>query len=839
MEPIPSAPSLAASGRGEPFPYTPRAGFRDEVFAAPGQVAPAWQELFESCRRHGAEVLPRWRAIAARISRERGLAYRPESVNAGLEGHWTLDPIPWIIGAEEWLRIEAGVAQRMRLFATILQDLYGKRLTLERGLLPAELILGHRGFLRTLHNNGGLPPKIGLGMSGFDLAKDSSGQLFVLNDRFDRPYGLGVALENRTVVNKVLPNLFRRCQVRRIGHFFTTWFNYLASQAAEGIEHPRVVIVDSHADVGDSEISFLANYCGITRVEPSDLTVRDARVWLRALSGLEPVDVLWKTISGPEMDPLETRHTGAMGIAGLFEAMREGNVAIASHPGCEVLQSPGFYPFLPRLCKELLGEELVIPPVASWWCGSEKAKRYVLDNLEKMVIKSADHHADFPTCYGRRMSLAELAKLRVDIEATPSRYVGQEELAISTIPTSVGQELLPRGAVFRAFAFIDQNQIPHLMPGGMGRVSTADGKIVSTRDSGESKDVWVRALAPDAPVSIAQQVEQSRIISPEVVPSRTGENLFWAGRYAERTDAISRFATRIIEGRSAGYALDQNLEIEHEAMLIESLFSLYEVSDLLPRKALRSARLDLLVRGESCPVGVGRSLRSFHRSCMAAREQWSPRSLLAIDSATKGWFEGTEGQDSPFGYQTELEVLQLNLAAFLGLNLDSMTRDEGWALLDAGRRMERMFVMVGLLNEVLTNDVLGPMGILLNESVLFVSDSLRTYQSKFLNVPTTALTLLLLLGEEDYPRSLRFLLERLRSDLAKLPTPSNRVHPLDLVVPMEMELKAFLAVHYEGNVGKEGLEQAARPFLRSCLEQLVELSDLITKSYFSHPGNPT
>ncbi|MEX2579655.1 MAG: circularly permuted type 2 ATP-grasp protein [Verrucomicrobiales bacterium] len=821
------------------FPqYAPDASRRDEAMGRDGSVSPAWAEIFESCRHHGEGVLEAWRRDAARTSRERGLAYRSDSLDGTEEG-WTLDPIPWVISAEEWSRLEAGLSQRLLLYSAILADLYGERRILDKGLVPMEIVLGHRGFLRTLHD---LPPDehtVGLGMTAFDLAKDGGGRPFVLNDRFDSPYGLGLALENRTVVNKVLPDLFRRCQVRRVGYFFSSWFEYLAGRSPSDSPNPRVAILDSSPDGGSSEIGFLANYCGIPRVTASDLTVRDARVWLKALSGLEPVDVIWKTNAGRDLDPLESSHGMTAGVSGLFEAMRENNVAVASHPGAEVLQSPGFYPFLANLCRELLGEDLVLPPVATWWCGDPAARRFVIDNLSSMVVKTVGHHSDFRTRYGRRMPREDLAQLKARIEGDPGRYVGQEELTISTIPTSTDHGLAPRGAVMRTFSFLDAGGIPRVMPGGLGRVGTADGVIISTRQSGESKDIWVRSPVADEPISIARQVEQGRIISPEVVPSRTGENLFWSGRYAERTDSIVRFATRIIEGRSSGFSYDHELDAEHERALVKGLFRIFELGALLKKAKTPDERLDRVLRDETCPVGIAANLRSFHRACLAAREEWSPTSILAIESACDGWLEESEGVAPELRIESRLEALQLNLAAFLGLNLDSMTRDEGWALLDAGRRIERLTMLSGLLRLLLRSNATGTIGTLLNESVLFVSDSLRTYQSKFLTIPATPQTILLLLGEEDYPRSMRFLLERLESVLGKLPAPAKGTHPAELVGPMSTELIGFLSENFEGEQGRPGMESNAQAYLDSLLGRLRELGDLLTKSYFSHVGNPT
>lgn len=817
------------------FPmYSPESNRRDEAIDSEGRISPAWADIFESCNRHGAGVLAGWRRDAARTSRERGLAYRSDSLGEG-EG-WTLDPIPWVISADEWQRIESGLAQRVRLYSAILSDLYGSQKILDEGWVPAEIVLGNRGFLRSLHN---LPPDehtIGIGMTAFDIAKDTAGRNFVLNDRFDCPYGVGLALENRTVLNKVLPNLFHRCQVRRIGYFFTDWFEFLASRSLSDTENPRVLILDSDPDGGASEIGFLANYCGIPRVSAADLTVRNANVFLKSLSGLEPVDVIWKTNAGRDLDPLESSHYFPSGISGLFESMRCRNVAVASHPSCEVLQSPGFYPFLAKLCRELLGEELDIPPVATWWCGDEKAKSYVLGNLGKMVIKSVGHHSGFRTLYGSRQTEQELTGLRAMIESDPTNFVGQEELNISTIPASTETQLIPRAGVLRAFSFMGSDGVPRVMPGGLGRVGSADGSIVSTRGAGESKDVWIRSTTEDEPISIAHQVEISRIISPEVVPSRTGENLYWAGRYAERTDSIARFAQRILEGRVTGFSYDREIDEAHEKSLVKALFQIFDLKEDWKTIKTPEERLDRIVRDEECPVGVAVNLRSFHRACMAAREEWSPNSIRAIEATCDGWFGQVPGVNSQFRVDSRLEQLELSLAAFHGLNLDSMTRDEGWALLDGGRRMERLTMLSSLLKYLIKAKANDTAKTLLNESVLYLSDSLRTYQSKFLTIPATAQTLLLMLGEEDYPRSMRYLLERLEHVLQMLPQPASGSHPVALVEPMLSDLQQFLESNFNNETAGPAMEGNALTFLDSFTMKLRKLGESITKSYFSHAG---
>jgi len=815
--------------------YAALADRRDEAVRLDGGAELEWEALFESVARHGAGVLGEWRAIASRISRERGLAYRSASIEegGGSEG-WSLDPIPWIVSAARWEQVETGLRQRLALYDAMLKDVYGARTLLRERIVPAEIVLGHPGYLRALCDLPPGGPVVGLGMSAFDLAKDASGRPFVVNDRFDCPFGLGQALENRTVVNQVLPRLFRRCGVQRIGQFFIDWFDFLQRRAPEGSELPLVAILDPSGEQDDSEMGFLANYCGILRVHPSDLTVREGRVWIKALRGLVPVEVLWKTMPGKNLDSLETEIRGQPGVAGIFESMRTGGVAVASYPGTALLQSPGFYPYLETLCRHYLGEDLRIPPVATWWCGDAAALAHVMENLPSMVVKSVGEHRAFETQYGRRLSQEGLAALRERILSNPEGFVGQEELTITTVPTSRSELLVPRGAVLRAFGFLDDDHGGRILPGGLARVSTAEGVVISTRESGESKDVWVCSGIDLEPFSISSVVERSLPSPPDIIPSRAGENLFWVGRYAERAQVTARFAARILDGRSRGFSRDAEFEAAHEECLVRGLFEVFECPAELEEVVDADARLDLVLSDPGCRAGLVWHLQALRFASNVTRESWSPASVRAIEASLGCWERALASGEGPFSYAIHLEELQLNLAAFLGLNLDSMTRDEGWALLDAGRRLERATLICGLLRFLLLSEEEGDRLTLLNESVLSILDSVRTYQRRYHDAPATVKTLLLVTGDPDYPRSLSQIFARLAEVLAKLPAPAQHAPPSERLDPLVAKLDRFVGTLDSNQAWPRTRNREAAAFLESARDDLAALSDHLTVSYFSH-----
>ncbi|MDF1756356.1 MAG: circularly permuted type 2 ATP-grasp protein [Verrucomicrobiales bacterium] len=815
--------------------YQPLAGIRDEAKSPKGAIRTGWTEVFEEIDEFGEAGLQKWRSDVARISRKRGLAYHPVAVEEiKTKGTWSLDPIPWNFPPETWKKIEEGVGQRNRLFEAILKDIYGPQHLISEKLVPAEIIFGHRGFLPDLYDVTPGDAIAGLGISAFDIAVVNSGRLFALNDRFDSPFGLGVALENRTVVNAVLPELFRNCHVRRLGYFFRDWFDHLAASAPGNREAPRIVILDSRPVTQDTEISFLANYCRITRVSDADLTVRNGKVHLKALTGLEPVDLIWKFAAGRDLDPLESNHPIDGGVPGIFSAIREKNVAVVSHPGCEVLQSPGLYPFLPKICERLLSEPLLIPPVATWWCGNPSAKNYVLENLNHMVIKSVGHHSDFQTLYGRNLSFDELSWLTARIEARPQQYIGQEELNLSTVPVATDQGLRPRGAVMRTFSFVGKDGKPNVMPGGLARVSKEDGGIVSTRKAGESKDVWVRSHSPEKPISIARELTQSCLTTPQITPSKMAENLYWTGRYAERTDFITRFAARLLDGRTFGFSHDPEIESRHEALLLYSICEMNQCLSWLDNAPNPDAKIHLLLNEPKCPVSIAFNLKQFRGAAQSVWEKWSRASILAIESIWNSWDKGTGDLFHLNDYPSQLDETQLQLSAFFGLNLDTMTRDDAWALLEAGRRIERTVNIVGILSFLLKQEVEPVLEHLLDESILFISDSLGTYQSKFMNEPLTGPIMQLLLGDAGYPRSVKFQLNRLGEVLAKLPDPKEYDHPSTFLKPIISKLdRIVLKTKHDGEMLPITRTVSAKD-LQSLYKEIFHLSDHITQSYFSH-----
>src|ERR1051325_2175853 len=431
--------------------YRPAPGGFDEMLAAPGTPRPHWQRFVNALDQLGRhELASRWEN-GRRIIREHGVTYNVYGDPQGMDRPWELDMVPLLVPAEEWRAIEAGLTQRTRLFNLILADLYGPQRLLRAGLIPPALIFANPGFLRSCHGLR-VPGEIHLHLHAVDLARSPDGQWWSLGDRTQSPSGSGYALENRIVLSRILPDEFRESQVQRLASFFQVQRDTLRQLAPATSDNPNIVLLTSgpHNETY-FEHAYLARYLGFTLVEGGDLTVRDRRVFLKTLEGLQPVDVIFRRVDDSFCDPLELRSDSFLGVPGLVEAARAGNVTIANALGSGILESPAFLAFLPSLCRHLLSEELRLPSVATWWCGQAKEQQYVLDHLTQIVIKPAFGTLARKPVFGGRLTAPERQNLLAAIRARPHEYVGQEQVALSTAPAWDNGRLDPRRVVVRAY----------------------------------------------------------------------------------------------------------------------------------------------------------------------------------------------------------------------------------------------------------------------------------------------------------------------------------------------------------------------------------------------------
>ncbi|HYW48482.1 MAG TPA: circularly permuted type 2 ATP-grasp protein, partial [Bryobacteraceae bacterium] len=526
--------------------YQPNPGYYDEMVAE-GTVRPRWRPLMDPLEQIGqAGFARRWQE-GRRIIHENGTTYNVYSDPQSDGRPWPLDPLPMLLDSEEWSYIDAAIAQRAALLNAILVDLYGPQKLLRDGL-PPELVFPNPAFLRPCCHVP-VPGDVHLHVYAADLARSPDGRWWVIADRTQAPSGAGYALENRLVSARVLPDVFRTAHIHRLAAFFQTYKEALRSLAPGRKENPRIVLL-TPGPYNETyfEHAFLARYLGYTLVEGGDLTVRDNRVFLKTLGGLPPVDLIVRRQDDTYCDPLELRPDSMLGVPGLMGAVRSGTVTVANALGSGLVESAAPASFLPGLSRRLLGEELKMPAVATWWCGEDPALSYVVRNLSKLVIKPAFPSPGVQPVFGALLSEAEKAALVARIRAAPSAYVAQEQVPLSTVPVWEDGVLRPRHLVLRVYAVASAGSYS-VMPGGLTRVTASlDDLVTSMQSGGGSKDTWVVAGEPTSQFSLLPP-SSSRldvIRATFDLPSRVADNLFWLGRYVERVEPAVRVARAIL-----------------------------------------------------------------------------------------------------------------------------------------------------------------------------------------------------------------------------------------------------------------------------------------------------
>lgn len=808
----------------------------DEARSPDGSLRPAW-DVFGKLLDSTPDQLNARRELLRRNVEELGITYNVYSDSQGIERPWQLDLLPLVIGSSEWPALERGLIQRSRLFNALYRDLYGPKTLLEAGVLPPALVYANPAFLRACDGLGELLPTP-IVLQGVNLARRSDGTWCVLSDRTQSPSGLGYALANRIVLSRTLPDEFRNSQTLRHAGFFMALRETLLSLAPGGKEAPAIaMLTPGPYNETYFEHSFLARYLGLPLVEGGDLTLRDQRVFIKTLEGLRPLDLLLRRVDDTFADPLELRPDSCLGVPGLIDTIRAGRIAFLNAIGCAWLESPALLPFLPAACRHLLGEELLLPSVQTWWCGDPEARAHTFLGLDSLVIKRTGTDLRRPHRFGSRMSAQDRSRLLDELAFSPGDIVAQERLALSHAPTLTEQGLGSSAVIFRAFVSTGPGG-SHVLPGGLARVSNSShGMIISMQGGAVSKDTWIRS---DEPVAIQTLLRPATQVirlerAPSEVPSRVADNLFWLGRYAERLEDTARILRCLLSRLTSENGTEETPEL---AALINTLVKL----DLLPDNLLQRRSLAAVERESvqlifhSHRLGTVKEIHSrLQGLAFSLRDRFSTDTQRILGRLQFG----LRNKDHSAPVSEGLDVLNhliLHLAAFSGLEMENMTRGHAWRFLDMGRRLERAINVVTLLQTGLHSrenqgpSVLGP--------ILEIADSSMTYRRRYFGHPEWPTVADLLIADDSNPRSLAFQLGALLEHVNRLPgarprggEPSGEVR---LLLGIRESVKRLnIAELTEGD-----LPAAVDPLptaLGRIAADMRGASDAITQRFFAHP----
>src|SRR5271169_3389240 len=792
----------------------------DELLDKSGSVRPHWRPLIDAIAGDGAEAVRRGVDLARRLIVENGVTYNVYADPQGRDRPWVLDPLPILITAAEWREIEAGVAQRARLFDALLGDIYGPQRLLADGSVPPQLPFGHPNFLWPCH---GLKPVSGnwLHVYAVDISRSADGQWWALADRTQTPSGPGYALENRHIVSRVFPNLLNDVGVRSLGAFFVTLRETLLASAPEEETPLAVILTPGAFNETYFEHAYLARQLGLPLVEGHDLTVRGDTVFLKTLGGLRRVHAILRRLDDDFCDPVELRADSALGVPGLIGVARAGRVVMANALGSGVLESAAWMGFMPAAAERLLGEKLRLPSVATWWCGEPPALRYVLENIDRLVIKPTYPNQNFQVVFGRDLAAQEREQLLKRLIARPHAYVAQERLAFSQAPVwgSAGgggggaevQGFSARALGIRVYAVATPSGY-RVMPGGLARIAADTADVVSMQRGGGSKDVWVLASGQRS-IDEADVAGTSRRAAArhDDLPSSLAENLFWLGRYSERCEDKARLLRATLNVRANAQLWPQALETCGYFVAIPGL----SVSGL-----------PLFDDGNA--LGLKADLQRLAWCAAQARSQLSSENWRAISVLQREFQEGAHFKRDP---REIFDTLLLSLAGLAGFAMDDMTQDDGWRLMMIGRRLERLQFLAELLYHRLKSGATPTQSEL--EWLLDIGDSTITYRTRYLASPRLGESIDLLVFDQSNPRALAFQWHAIENSLVRLAASLGGApdDTLDEATGMVEEMQLA------GVDGDSARAERARQSLAQQLNELSlaagSLSDQLSLKHFS------
>jgi len=827
--------------------YQPSPNAYDELTGGSGRVRPRWQPVLEGFSAMGIDSRQAAQEKARRLMVENDVTFAALGVASR---QWRLDLFPLLLEPDEWSAIERGVVQRTLLLNRLLGDLYGAQRVLKDRLLPPGLIYGNAQFLRPCTSIA-VRDELHLNFVAYDLARSADGRWWVVSDRTQAPSGAGYALENRVASSQCLPELFAERNVRRLASFFRAFSERFLSLSAR--DQPQAVFLSPGPSKQNYfEHAYLARYLGFSMVEGSDLTVRDDRVYLKTVEGLKPVDLIMRRINSDLCDPLELRTDSLVGVPGLVQAARAGKVTIGNALGSGLVESDSFLSFLPSLAKYFLDEELAMPSLATWWCGQERERRYVLDHLDELVVRRVSSSRSlFPRGQEGLITPDMLPEQRErligEIERSGHEFIGQDPMSLSLAPTWSGPSSLRAAPILLRVYVAATSKGYEVMPGGLTRVGDGIDPHASWLELGDvSKDTWVLSDQPVEQFSLLAQRQASQRLhrGGRDLPSRAADSLFWLGRYTERAEAAVRLLRSLVT--RLGGEMGSSRTLVSPERVVAVLIAQKHLSARRGRRAMQEGReavqeeLWTILFDPECKDGLATVLGNVQRNAEALRERLSYdtfRILRDLTEVSHSW-ELTKGHETDDALRLLNRLIQF-LAAFNGMVAENMTHGYGWRFLDMGRRLERTRAMIQMIQQLAVRGDAQAGGEL--ELLLELADSTMTYRGRYQAAPQLPAVLDLLLCDETNPRSAIYQIATLDEHIGRLPSGADDgILTADqrLVTRLKSELQLADPVELGNGVVRFDTRIDLDRLLRRIERDVLELSDHIAQRFFSH-SSPT
>jgi len=820
----------------------------DELVTESGGIRPAWQELTDCVRERGRPGLDQLRGIVRELVDNDGITTTDSEAEVDA---WQLDALPLLLSAEDWATLESGVVQRSRLLDAVLTDLYGARRSITSGVLPAQLVYGHPGYVRAARGIA-VPGRHQLFLHGCDLSRQPDGSFAVNADWTQAPSGAGYALADRRVIAHAVPDLYERVAPRPASPWAQALRLALIDAAPEAAQEPMVVVLSPgiHSETAFDQ-AYLASVLGFPLVESADLVVREGKLWMRSLGTLKRVDVVLRRVDADYADPLDLRPDSRLGVVGLVEVLRRGAVTVVNTLGSGILESPGIMRFLPELAHLLTGETLELAGARCFWGGIDTERAHLVSKLPTLLIRPV---TGGPAIVGPALSAAQRAELAARIEAAGWQWVGQELPTFSSAPMDVLPGGLSAGSVGMRLFTVAQRGGYAPMIGGLGYI-LARGHAAYSMKTFAAKDVWVRTPDRSTAVPIAPADLPAITPSPTraVSSPRVLSDLFWLGRYAERAEFSARLLTVT---RERYHEYRYRPDVPGSDCVPVLLTALGEITgsdtggdgDHTEQVATAPTTLWALTADRHRPGSLAQSVERLGLSARAVRDQMSNDTWMVLAAVERAVLHpGDRGRRrgplSPPDSKAEGEAYLATahsqtlagMLALSGVAAESMVRDVGWTMMDIGKRIERGLGLTALLRATLGTARGAETDRTVTESALVVCESAVMYRRRTLGQVSVVALAELVLFDEENPRSLAFQFERLRADLRALPSSTGSTRPERMIDEIATRLRRQDPADLE-HLDGAGRRDELADLLNSLHADLRELSELIRAAHLALPS---
>ncbi|MEA1919404.1 MAG: circularly permuted type 2 ATP-grasp protein [Campylobacterota bacterium] len=822
--------------------YSSESSF-DEVLDDEKNIRECWKEILNDIETAGLDVLQEKQKEIDWHLEDNGVTYNNyDTIDGHTTRSWSLDPIPFVIAEEEWQEIKKGLKQRAKLFNLILKDLYSEQKLIKDNIIPAEVIFGHKGFATEVFDFG-YKENFNLYFYATDIARGPNGRMWVIKDKTQAPSGLGYAIENRLTMNVIAKELYPNIETNKLLAFIREFKKVLHTLADGDISTAALLTPGPHNETY-FEHAYLSSYLEINMVQGEDLLSKNGSLWLKSLSGLRKINTLLRRVDDRFCDPLELKNDSQLGVAGLVESMRQDKLNMMNPVGSAILENIGLNPFMGKIAQYFLKEDLILPQIATWWCGQQTELEYVLDNLDTLNIKKIDKAEKVPVYFGKKMTPYEREALKTLLVKNPTQYVAQEDVDFSTAPYYADHNIEPRNAVIRTFS-LKTDEDYTVMNGGLVRVSSIKNTLlVSSGSGGTSKDLWILGKDPisNTPIDFLK-CSHYHETSIDNIPTPKAENLFWLGRYLARSISTTRLVLHVIKKITNFYRYEVATSKESQKIMQQALTHMtmsypgfldthnIETLDIFPMREVTSLVKDSRRSGSLSFTISMLSTTNINLKDLLTFESWK-----LFEKMQKEWHEFiNRSNDTTLVIASELEKFLIYQMAYKELVRESIFKEQGLILYTIGYKIENALLLISKARSMLSLKLDKSVGHDILEAMLNSIESFNAYRAHYKSSLTLENVVDFLIFNTQFPKSLMYTTDHLLNEFKSLPKSQEMLTSYETPIT---QAQTLLESHSIESVLQSSDEEGVYTQLDAMLAELsdlyLECSNEFSNTYFSH-----